>query len=194
MSPRSINAEEIESKIGGVLTKIKLPTDWKERVRQQLTKGPTDADRQREIVEKKNERLNRLYIESSMKEAEYRRMAQEYKDALEALPPATNHEIVQLEMIGDQIQNVGSMWKMASLEEKKHLAMMLFSRIYIRNGTVELIEPTPILWAQSEVCVSRSGKDRSTFNIFLPVKPLNSSIVYHFLNAYSLAPFITNPN
>lgn len=157
-SVKSVNADWLERFIGDWLRGIKLPKDWRKQI-QGLAREEDDGQaNERAAIEKKLERLHRLYIEGVIPDGDYQQMRNEYQQQLAPFAPKPDRDVLQLEHIGDVLLNMGKLWDAASPEDRRHLAQMIFTRIFVRNGAVEAVEPTPILWALLQVVLPDTGR------------------------------------
>ena len=195
-SPKYINADNIEQRLIDLLPSVELPHDWQKRVLDHFSEeqDTTPVIRQRVATEGRMTLLRELYIAGDISKDQYERRREEFENELNSLR-SLNAQGIDVRRMGELVQNFNDLWKEANKEERKKLFQTFYRNVYIEGGEIKAVEPTSVLWVLLDtVMFVETGRIGAHSNIFLPVKPLNSSIVYHFLNANSLAPFITNPN
>jgi site-specific DNA recombinase len=149
---KSVLAASLESQVKTILRGIELPENWQERLRQGLTRQASDTDveaieKHRHAIEGRLERLKSLYIMGDLKENDYVRPKAELMDQLGALPLANGMTLFDLKYAVSLLEQFESIVEVATPEERKQIYQSLFRQIYLLDGEIKAIEPTPVLWA-----------------------------------------------
>jgi hypothetical protein len=64
--------------------------------------------------------------------------------------------MIDLERAAELLGNIGGIWEEATLEEREVWFKLMFNKVYVQNGVIKAIEPTPVMSALSD---TRSGSD-----------------------------------
>lgn len=139
-----VKVDEIENELIQAVASICLPSDWKKQVLLNLAEnGKVKVDPK--PLYKRLERLKKLFVLGHVTEEEYLVEHDNIQSELETYQPQNVIEIDEVESMGEILNNIKTLWDVATLEEKDKLAKMLFHKIYMKEKQIAVVETTAIL-------------------------------------------------
>jgi len=143
-----IRADAVEDALIQYLSQIKLPHDWRARILQQSLAAQSNkqaVERQKASLEKQLERAKTLYQMGDIEQEEYFNTRNEIRAKLAAIEPVRDPD---LEHAAKLLENIGELFKSATLQELDSIFHALLRTVYLDGGTygpVMAIEPQPFL-------------------------------------------------
>lgn len=161
-------ADSIENEIGAFLAGVKLPEDWRTKVIEQIVAAEIDTHAyidERTNLDNRFARLKQLYMLGDIVESEFLSARAEIQARIAALQASQNIPAIgEYEETAKLISDIGRLWKRVGLEDRKVLAQHLFRRIYLVEGAVKAVEPTPVMWVLLKV-VTYSQRGEKVSNL-----------------------------
>jgi hypothetical protein len=91
------------------------------------------------------ERLKQLFVLGDVSEEGYRRSRDEIQRQLNALPLPRQGRMLDLERAAQLLGNIQMIWEGTTLKEREAWFKLMFNKIYLFDGAIKAIEPTPVL-------------------------------------------------
>jgi site-specific DNA recombinase len=127
---RYASMEEIDQQVADLVKRLKLPEDWRERLRE-LEEQPAERDeveaRRRKLQERKR-RLRELYELGDWTLSQYKRRRNRLDQQLEALRIP---EAPEVEQAAETLASLGAEWISAPKRYKRDMLRVIFDGIYI---------------------------------------------------------------
>ena len=164
---KGVKAEVVESQIDYLISTIKLPLDWRDKVLNVLSNGDTVAamEIKRKKLTDRLARLKKLHLDGDLADEEYNRERAKNKKDMDSLIPL---QFVDIEEAGRLLENFDKVWGKANLSEKKTLLRMIFEAVNVKDGKIVSIKPRstyrPLLAAAGKV--TKSDPDGIRGHIF----------------------------
>ena len=127
---RSISGRLLGDQIDNLIKSLVLLPSWRERVIDKLSILSERADmlRQREVIESKLRRLGKTFIDGLIEEGEYNVQRTLLQNVLNSMIiPEANAAL----KAGEQLENLGALWEVATLEEKHTLLSGMLEAVYV---------------------------------------------------------------
>lgn len=162
-----IYADDLEKRVGEFLGDLRLIPEWEHS----LYISELPASKPQFEVDKMNsqlERLKKLFMYGDIDESFYLKESSKLKQDIYKSENVGVDSIDSVIQVGEIIENIEEIWKMATLEEKDQLTKQLFEKIYMKDTTIVAVEPTPIFW-QLLQHGTRFGEDRERIQTAYPL-------------------------
>ncbi|MEO8611877.1 MAG: hypothetical protein ABI690_28520 [Chloroflexota bacterium] len=140
--------------------RIQLPDDWRDQIVQHIAKENPNylqIKKQHSSLKGKLDRLKQLFILGDLSETDYRQMRDELQEQLGTLPLPAQGRMIDLEQAADLLGNIRNIWEGSTLEEREAWFKLMFNKIYVKNGAIEAIEPTPVMSALFDTYFGSDG-------------------------------------
>ena len=127
---KSISGRLLGDQIDNLVKSLVLLPSWRERVIDKLSilSEREDMLRQREVIESKLRRLGKTFIDGLIEEGEYNVQRTLLQNALNSMIiPEANAAL----KAGEQLENLGALWEVATLEEKHTLLSGMLEAVYV---------------------------------------------------------------
>ena len=127
---KSISGRLLGDQIDNLVKSLVLLPSWRERVIDKLSilSEREDMLRQREVIESKLRRLGKTFIDGLIEEGEYNVQRTLLQNALNSMiVPEANAAL----KAGEQLENLGALWEVATLEEKHSLLSGMLEAVYV---------------------------------------------------------------
>ena len=127
---KSISGRLLGDQIDNLIKSLVLLPSWRERVIDKLSilSEREDMLRQREVIESKLRRLGKTFIDGLIEEGEYNVQRTLLQNALNSMIiPEANAAL----KAGEQLENLGALWEVATLEEKHTLLSGMLEAVYV---------------------------------------------------------------
>ncbi len=142
---KMVRADALEDQWARILSGIRLPDGWKQRIEELAG----DADerqrilREREEVQEKLRRLKLMYRDLLIDDEEYRATLDRLQSRLAGLVLPNSPHIVRA---GEYLENLGLLWTEATLEEQRDITRVLVKAVYVDvlASQIVALEPMPI--------------------------------------------------
>jgi hypothetical protein len=110
------------------MQKLKLPSDWRERVREMLlTNGKRQtAESERRQIAEKLDRLKWVYVQGDLNQTEYKREKTALESRLAALTVPQEREVMNA---GAYLENLGTVWNDATLAERREMVLTMLEQV-----------------------------------------------------------------
>ena len=124
---QGINADELEDDWADIMAAIQLPEDWRKRAQ----------------VQEKLKRLKQVFRDLLIDDIEYHSSLESLQGRLASPVPPSAPQLVEA---GEYLENLGQLWREATLAEQTEITRLLVNAVYIDVGIhkIEAIEPKPI--------------------------------------------------
>ena len=138
-------ADGIEQMAADLLMSVKLPEEWKAQIRAQSVgaRSPDDVRRRKVRADAKIQRAKELYLEQALTRDQYDRTVKEAQAELDSLKPVPQPD---LEQVGELLNDLPRLWKLATPEERKTLFQAMLERVYVRGEEVIALQPRSELY------------------------------------------------
>lgn len=140
-----VRADAVEPQWSEIVSRIKLPEDWRQRVEDLVGNQDQRAAilREREQVQEKIRRLKRMYKDLIVDDTEYKASLEEMQRKLQTLVLPNNPQVVKA---GEYLEDLGLLWKAATLAEQRDITRMLLKTAYVdvMAQCIVSIEPKPV--------------------------------------------------
>jgi site-specific DNA recombinase len=150
----ALRADRLEEQWAAIVSRIKLPADWKRRVEELA--GDADQRRrvlqEREAIQEKLRRLKLMYRDLLIDDAEYRTTCDQLQGRLSGLVLPNSPQVA---VAAEYLENLGSLWTHATLAEQRDITRVMLKAVYVdlQAGQIVAIEPHPIFrLILAEVC------------------------------------------
>jgi hypothetical protein len=147
---KSMSAQVPEAAAAEILLSINLPEDWRQRLIALLDKeAPRHGAvrKQSAQLELRLERLKQLFVKGDLNEDEYRTMRDKLRATVTGIQLTNQGTMIDFERAVQLLGNLKEIWQHATLEEREIWFKLMFEKVYVDNGAIKAIEPTPILSA-----------------------------------------------
>jgi hypothetical protein len=150
----ALRADRLEEQWATIVSRIKLPADWKQRIEELAGDADQRAAilREREQIQEKLRRIKQLYRDLLMDEAEYRANQTVLQARLATLVLPNSPQVT---VAAEYLENLGSLWSHATLAEQRDLTRVMLRAVFVdlEAGQIVAIEPHPIFrLILAEVC------------------------------------------
>jgi site-specific DNA recombinase len=137
-----IRADKLEEEWSRIVSRIRLPANWQQRIEELAGDADTRATilKERAEVEERLRRLTQLYKDLLVDEAEYRETRTWLKQQLALLTVPENTELIQA---AEYLESLQPLWAAASLEERRTITRMMVQKIYIDIVNERILSITP---------------------------------------------------
>lgn len=134
-----IVADDIEKQIERYIDQIHLPDPWIARIVQLATTTEESqmVERQRLVLRSRLERIQRLFVAGDLSEPHYEQERAKVRRRLAQLPS----EVTLSPEIKSALKDMGALWELLKDKERKEILNALFKGIYVRDKTIERVEP-----------------------------------------------------
>jgi site-specific DNA recombinase len=135
-------ADLLEAEVELMVLDLALPEDWRQQINGFLNGGPNlaEVERQRKILEAKAERIKRLYVDGDFSEEEYDRERDKVRWELAQL---VTPEAVSIEKAAAMLQNFSTIWKRATLVERRKILQEILEKIIVKDKEIVDVVPKP---------------------------------------------------
>jgi site-specific DNA recombinase len=153
-----VSAEIVENAIGKIFCSMRLPESWRAAITStaDATFSPENIQRQRQRIESRLARAKELYIEGAYTRIQYENALHEAEIELDALKPLPTENILAGAKLLDDLPRL---WAVAKIEEKKTLLRSMIERVFVLDGRIIAIQPTPYFYPLFEQVLVQSGPD-----------------------------------
>ncbi len=141
----SLRADFLEDLWGEIVSRIVLPSDWKQRI--EALAGDADEReailREREAIQERLRRLKRAYVDGLVDDAEYDATRPMLQSRLAGLVLPSSPHLVKA---GEYLESLGTLWEVATLAEQREITRMLLKAMYVslQQQRIVSIEPQPV--------------------------------------------------
>ena len=139
---KMIRADKLEDQWSEIVSRIKLPAEWQQRVEELAGNAEERAAiiRAREAVQEKLRRLANLYRDLLIDEDEYRESLDKLQNQLSTLIVPDKQKVIQA---GNYLESVRPLWVAATLTEKREITRILLKVVYVdvETGTIQGFQP-----------------------------------------------------
>lgn len=138
----NVSAPEIEQEVRRLVTRMRIPADWRERILAYLhyDEGMAEVAYERQIVSQRMQRAAELYEEGHYDRERLARVQAECQRQMKALEPVgTSAGQEALALLG----SLPVLWETLTDEQRNGLYRILLNGVYVRGKTVAEIEPQP---------------------------------------------------
>lgn len=137
-----VHADEIEGQVGELVENFLLPDSWKEEIQAALDASDDSQEilEKRKTLEGKQRRLADLYADGMISKENYDARRDQIKIQLDVLtPPSADMAIGS----GRKIESFRQVWGLASLEDRRDIARMLFEwiEVDVRKARIRSVVP-----------------------------------------------------
>ncbi len=174
---RMVRADLAEAALGGFLSRLVLPADWRAQILALVqarvsTAGDVEAEQGR--IKTQLERLKRLFLLGDLVEREYVVERDRLRNQLAALVPPT---LPDLEQAAALLRDFGKLWDAALPPERKRILQTLLATVYldVERGPVVAVEPKAQfapLFAMMRPAVSAEVGPAGGITLLSPGEPL----------------------
>lgn len=142
VSNRRVPEPMLEEQISGVITNLRLPPNWQERIEQLVNSDQSarDTEREQTRLKEKERRLRQAYFEVMIDEQAFRQGIAEVKEALAQLEP---NSVVEIEIAVEHLKSLRTAWEGATKEEKSKIISTIFEAVYCDPATKSLVAVQP---------------------------------------------------
>lgn len=149
-----IRADQLEAQWSEIITQIRLPQDWRQRIEQLATDADewATAKKERTAAEEQLRRLTHLYRDLLIEEIEFRQERERLTRKIDSLTIPDSQEMVEA---AHYLENLGLLWAAATQEEQRDITRMMLKRVSVNivAGKIVQIEPLPVFAKLlNEVC------------------------------------------
>ncbi|MEO1663864.1 MAG: recombinase family protein [Chloroflexota bacterium] len=148
MDPKTVRADDLEDQIAQILFSLEIPVDWQEQIVEKIQEErrvtPQPQADQKGIKERL-ERLRDLYEIGDIDRETYLARRDVLQSQLQDLPVPVQTTVVDMERVVALLKNSQALWEAAKPRERKMWLNALFRQVYIYEGNIRAVEPTPIL-------------------------------------------------
>jgi site-specific DNA recombinase len=170
---KSVSCQIIDEQMDKIIESLALEPSWKERIMAKLC-AFSERDRimkERKRITDKLHRLSKTYVDGLVEEGQYDLQRKLLQDNLETLVVPEADEAMKA---GELIENLGNIWKCATLEEKHKLLTIMLDAVYVdllNSRSIVGILPKPTFYGLFE---SLKRKPDSKVTIFNPREKENA--------------------
>jgi hypothetical protein len=136
----NVEAGLVEAHAQALLTSVRLPAAWRERVLAYLIyeDGTGEMEQEKFLVRERKQRARELYAEGDYTREQYERVRAACDRDLALLAPASTPAGQEALTILDDLT---LLWEALTDEEQNRLYRLALSGIYVRGKSVERVEP-----------------------------------------------------
>jgi site-specific DNA recombinase len=127
---KAIRCDVIDEQMDSVIQSLALVPSWRERIAAKMSVF-SDRDRivqQRKQITERLRRLGKAYVDGVMGDGEYGVQRTLLNDALNSLVLPEAHATIAA---GELLENLGPVWREATLEEKHRLLTVMLEAVYV---------------------------------------------------------------
>jgi DNA invertase Pin-like site-specific DNA recombinase len=140
-----IRALEAEAALREFLSKLEIPEDWRAQVIAKVEAefgSPQDVQREEQRIKQQIDKLMTVFQVTDMSEREFKHRYQQLQLQLQTLEPP---DLPDMERAAKILQDVGTLWDTATLQEKRELAHTLLNKLYLdkEDGPIMAVGPRP---------------------------------------------------
>jgi site-specific DNA recombinase len=155
----NVKADWLEEQVQTLVTRMDLPTEWRERVLTYLVyeDGTAEMEQAKFLIRERLRRAQELYEEGDYTREQYERVRAACQRDLAALAPVSTPAGQEAIAILDDLP---ALWEALSDEEMNGLYRTLLSGVYVRGKALDRIEPRrPFreVLAHAAVCLDREA-------------------------------------
>jgi hypothetical protein len=172
----SANLSVYESQIASFLNMFHIPEDYQQRIikaQRELEKAYTDADAQKECLERQLKRARELYEWGDYPKVEYENRRDKILDELRTLI-VPQQPAEHLEKMARFLADVPAAWAEATPEQRNKLARCLFDQVWLKDKEVVAVKPLqelePFFRLNYEEFRAKNIEDRSSSRVNLGLK------------------------
>jgi hypothetical protein len=140
--------------------RVTLPDDWRNHIIEVIARNnPNYAQlrKQHSSLQGRLDRLKLLFVEGDISHSEYKQMKAEYQEQLGMLHLPTQGRMIDLERAAELLDNIRGIWDKATFEEREAWFKLMFNKVYVKNGAIKAIEPTPVMSALFDTYCGSDG-------------------------------------
>jgi site-specific DNA recombinase len=150
---KSIRCDVIDDQINELISPVVLDEAWKDKI---IARISTQNDHDQILKERKSiterlRRLSRTYIDGLLEDGEYELKQKLLQDRLSTL---VIPEIDAAVEAGELLENIGTIWSIATMEEKHKLLALMLDAVYIDLFTTRKVVgvlPKPVFYPLFEI-------------------------------------------
>ena len=137
-----VSADEIEAQVGELVENFILPESWKTQIQEALdaSDAATENREKRRVLEDKQRRLADLYADGVISKENYDARRDKLKVQMDVLAPPNADQLLAT---GRKIESFQQVWGLATVEEKRSIARIMFEWIEVdmKRGRVRYVTP-----------------------------------------------------
>ncbi len=162
---KSMSADNIEEQVANILKSLKIPDNWQEQALEMLVREQPKYAAilgQRTTLQSRQTRLKDLFVMGDLTEAEYKQKRDDLNDQIADIEVPVAGQSIDAKKAAHLLKHVDEIWNSSTLEEREEWFKLMFNKVYVSEGVIKAIEPTPVLWVLSEMVPrfdTRSGDD-----------------------------------
>lgn len=157
----NVRADWLEGQVQALVTRMRLPPEWRERVLTYLVydEGVAEMEYEKFLIRERLRRARELYDEGDYTREQFERVRAACRRDLAALTP-TNTPAGQEAMT--LLDNLPLLWEALTDEEKNTLYRLILNGVYVRGKAIEEIEPRPPFRALLKEAAARLAAEGDT--------------------------------
>jgi len=159
----TLRAEQIEEQVVSFLSSLRLPSDWRNRIVNEMIPPEEQAaleERERKI-QTRLERASELYLEGVISRERFLEEKWQYQVSMANLRPAEMSAIIEA---GEILENFEHRWEKAVTPlEKNGLLRLALAGVRIKGHTLTAVQPTLPFYPLMLNCLSGSDGNSPTF-------------------------------
>jgi hypothetical protein len=140
-----VRADVLEEQWTDIVSAIRLPEDWKQRIEELAGDGDQRQRilREREEVQERLRRTKLLYRDLLIDDDEYRSTLEELQNRLSSLILPNSPHVVRA---GEYLEQLGLLWVHATPEEQRDITRVLVKAVHVDvlGQRIVAIEPMPL--------------------------------------------------
>jgi hypothetical protein len=172
---KSANLSIYESQLASYLNTFHIPQDYQQRIleaQRELEKAYTNADAEKERLERQLKRARELYEWGDYTRSEYENRRDMLLDQLKSLS-VPERQAEHLEKMARFLADVPAAWAEATPEQRNKLAHCLFDQVWLKDKEVVAVKPLaeldPFFRLNYEEFSAKNIEDRSPSRVELPL-------------------------
>jgi hypothetical protein len=155
----NVSAPEIEEQVRDLVTRIRIPAEWQERILAYVFSddGIDELLFEKKIIRERLRRAEDLYRRGNYTREEFARIESQYHRQLRALAPTATYvgqESIQL------LENLPLLWESLDDEQRNCIYRVLLSGVYVRGKAIAEVEPNAEFQGLLEDAAGRLAQER----------------------------------
>jgi DNA invertase Pin-like site-specific DNA recombinase len=163
---KTISGRIIDDQLESLIKSLILIPSWKEKIIERLSTVSEREDilNQRKQIEGKLRRLAKTYIDGLIEEGEYNIQRKLLQDTLDSLVIPEEDAAINA---GKLLENLGTIWQGAILEEKHKLLSLMLEAVYVdlaASRSIVGIQPKPVFYPLFNALENQTGNNITVFH------------------------------